>query len=265
MMYVDADYWMLDLSPRTEDGGPQILPRRTVYGSAEAEAYGLTPIEAVDVIPKESEWQDVITECHAKQIFPMYHQEASGVFRDGWDQGGLGYCWAFGLTAAVMDARAAEGQRPVRLAPTSLGWLVGWRNRGFYLDGALKGAREQGIALDEDVPGLSINPNNFKPGWQERAKLYRPTEWWDTNRGAGDKQFISQCLAILATGRPLYIAYNWWMHALECIGLEWTPGELYNLTWVVRNSHGESGPIRFKGRRGVPDEAYGVRAVTRSE
>jgi hypothetical protein len=210
------------------------------------------------VIPR-ADWPAVIAECHAKQMFPLYHQRASGVFADGWNQDGLGYCWAFGLTAAVMDAREAEGQKPVRLAPTSLGWLVRWRNQGYYLDGAIEGANKRGIAPAEYVPDLSISPSRFKPGWEEAAKLYRPLEWWDTNRRAGTDAFIGQCLAILRTGRPLYIAYNWWGHALECVALEWKSG---GVVWTLRNSHGERDVIELAGSRGIPDEAYGVRAIT---
>lgn len=259
MRYVD--YHELDYTQRTENGGLEVMPRITGYGSPEAEDMGLIPVsDYPDMYISKSHWGDVIRECHEKQTFALYHQEATGWAKDGWYQDGLGYCWAFSLTACVMDARAAQNQPHVMLAPTSLGWLVGWRNRGFFLDAAIAGARQNGIAPATHVPELSINPRDFHRDWEAEAAKYRPMEWWDTDRSAGEERFIGQCLAILRTGRPLYVAYNWWAHAVECIALKMDARG--DIEWVIRNSHGEKEPIILRGRKGVPDEAYGVREVT---
>lgn len=260
----EIDYRELDKNPRTSNGEPEAMPRLTRYGSPEAAEFGLVPIsDFPDLIIPKSDWGDVIKECHEKKIFPLYHQEAAGWAKDGWNQDGLGYCWAFALAACVMDTRQSQGQQPVLLAPTSLGWLVGWRNRGFFLDAAIAGARQNGIAPATHIPELSINPRTFKDGWDEEALKYRPMEWWDTNRRSNDDAYIGQCLAILRTGRPLYVAYNWWGHAVECIGVDMDSKG--SIKWIIRNSHGEKEPIVLIGERGIPDEAYGIREITFAE
>lgn len=247
----------------TDDGSPEALPRITICGSVEAMSYGLAPI--LDFPDKLIVWEDVksvITHCNDLQLFPVYHQEASGNFNLGWMQDGFGYCWSYGLSACCMDCREVEGKKPIRLAPFSLGWQVGWRNRGNSLDTALKGACERGIASSEYVPEYELDYRKFKQGWEQNALNHRPTEFYDTRRSEGEKSMILQCLTILATSRPLYIAYNWWGHALECIGMRWDETERNNIVWIIRNSHGEKKPIELVGVKGVPDEAYGVRATS---
>lgn len=254
----DSNWRNLLRPPHTEDNGPQWLPRTTVRGSEEAAAGGLIPMENYpDALIRWEDVPQVIDRCHAEGIFPLYHQQATGLLRE-WNQDGYGYCWAYGLTAAVMGCRAVEGQPSVRLSPFSLGWLVNWRNSGYYCDRAIAGARERGIAPLEYVPEHTLDTRRFKAGWQDEARKYRPLEWWDVDCSAPEREVIRQCLTILASGRPLYVAYNWWSHALECVGMVYQDGRV---AWQLWNSHGD-GVIEIAGRRGVPDEAYGVRATS---
>lgn len=261
--YNDFNWRQLLREPATENGLPEALPRQTRYGSIEAGRLGLIPVQDYpDILIDPKDYKEVIEHCHEKQIFPMYHQDRSGVMKDGWDQDGLGYCWAFGMTAALMDCRALEGQDPVRLAPTSLGFLVNWQNAGNYLDSAIQGARERGIAPATHVPELSIRPREFKTGWEDEALKYRLSEVWDTNAGSGAKAMIQQCLSILALGRAGYIAYDWWGHALEMVGYRWDQKAANNVVPIIRNSHGEDDYIEIEGSRGVPDEFYGIRTAS---
>lgn len=257
---------LLQRRPATEDGGPQFLPRRSVYGQASATRLGLVPIhDFPDMLVQVGDFKAVILNCIEKQVFARYHQAASGVFKPNWNQSNFGFCWAYGLTAATMGCRAVEGQKPVRLSPFSLGWLVGWKNRGFYCDEAIAGANEKGIAPEEYVPQYQLKPAKFKEDWEKAALNFRPLEWWDTRRADGDVEMIQQCLSILSTGRPLYVGYNWWGHALEVCGMEWDESQPNGIVWVLRNSHDEDDVITLTGDKGIPDEAYGVRATTISE
>jgi len=239
------------------------MPRVSRYGGQLAAKMGLLPLgDSPDELVKPADFKEVINECNEKQIFPEYHQRATWC-PDGqpWNQDGLNYCWAWGCTSATMDCRAAEGKPTVQLAPVSLGWLVSWRNAGYFLDATINGAMEKGIAPASAVPGMhSRNPSSFADDWQTQALLYRPKEWWDTDK-TSDLEMIRQCLTILKTGRSLYIAYNWWSHALNCCGMLWDESEPNNVVWRIRNSHNETEPIELTGSRGVPDEAYGVRAT----
>ena len=143
------------------------------------------------------------------------------------------------------------------MAPTSLGWLTGWRSRGFYVDETVSGLQKRGMAPASYVPNpYEINPRSFKDGWEEAAMDYRIAECWDCQTRDGDRTTILQCATALICGRGLHVGYNWWGHSVEITGMKWTPSEQNNITWIIRNSHGETKPIELTGSRGIPDEAY---------
>lgn len=267
MRFTDRNWGALFRPYRTHDGAAECLPRATVYGSAPAVAMGLTPMaDFPRSIITPDEFKPLIAEAHAQKRFPLYHQARAGVFAPGWMQGRYGLCWAYGLAAAVMGARALQGLPPRRLAPFSLAWLVRWQNAGFYPDRAIAGANERGIATADFVPEYNLDPSSYKPGWEADALRYRPLEWWDTRRDS-ELSMIAQCLTMLHVGTPLYVAYHNWGgsrrgHALECVGMLWDETERNNVVWLLRNSHDEPGPIEVAGTNSVPDEAFGVREIS---
>jgi hypothetical protein len=246
----------------TEDLQPSIRPRRTIYGSA-PESYRLTPTaDFVEMPIPKADWQAVIEQCHAEQRMPIYHTDASGVVWP-WNQKSLGYCWNYSLAAAMMSCREAEGQTRLRLSPTSLGWLVHWRNQGYYLDGAIEGANQRGLPTIEYCPEQCLDPRQFAPKWEANGLLHRPLDWWDVDCGSGVERLIGTCLAILKTGRACYCALNWWSHAVPLVAQRWNPAVANSIEWIYWNSHGD-GPIALTGSKGPPDEAYGVRSTTMS-
>ena len=124
-------------------------------------------------------------------------------------------------------------------------------------------SRREGIASFEYAKDGTTNKNTFKPGWQANRVKYKPHEWWDTvGKSFSKKGMLRQCVSLILNGLPGYIAYNWWGHALELVGLNWDESLQNNVAWVLRNSHDENDVIELTGSRGVPDEAYGVRAVS---
>lgn len=251
---------LLDHPWYTPDGSPECWPRRTVCGSSQAAAMGLVPV--LDYPDELVDWADakeIIDFCHRQQLFPFYHQQAHGL-NEYWNQNGLPYCWAWGCACSVMDARAAEGQEPILLAPNSLGWLVNWRSQGFFVDETLVGASQRGIAPASAVPNVhSRNPSTFASDWQEQAMQYRPFEWWDTRKD-GDVSMLRQMLTILRTGRSGSVAFNWWGHALTINALEWDESVQHNVKVWLRNSHNEKDCIKLSGSRMIPDEFFGVRS-----
>lgn len=235
-----------------------VLPRFIRYGSKEALKQGLIPIETYpDKLIPESEWKERIAEAHQKRMMPIHHFEDVGV--KGKNQGGTNYCWAYGIASALEACRLQEAQPYRRLAPATLGWLVNWRNVGYYLADTIRGAHERGIASSEYAPDGTTNSKTFKDGWEQNGLRHRPLEWFDTGgRGERDEReasMVKYCVSLLLMGLPGYIAYNWWGHALMMAGIEWAEGQLYNLKWIAWNSHGD-GRIELTGSRGVPDEAY---------
>lgn len=258
-----ADVEALKSMKRAPEVWPRDFDNGLVYGSAEAFEAGIVPVEAVPnkVIPRD-QYKERLAEAHDLKTLPIYHQYATwapkGTFR--YNQNGLGYCWTWSGTGCLMTTRAMESKETVLLAPVSMGWLVNWANRGNYLESYIRGAREKGVAPANYCGGINSTnrrPNTYEDGWEEARASYRLDQVWDTNPRAGDQTMIQHCLSILCYGRSLFIAYNWWGHALECVGIRWDESEQNNIVWQIRNSHNENDVIELTGSRGVPDEAYG--------
>ena len=222
--------------------------------------------DSPNLLVNPKDYKEVVNTCNDRQIFARYHQERSWAppgFR--WNQNGLPYCWAWSLVAALMDQRAREGKPTVLLAPISLGPAVGFRNEGNYLEATIKYVMERGVCSVEYAPietWHTRNSRGFKRGWEDDALQYRPNpdDVW-TMDNSSKMAMIQHCITNLRQGDPLYIAYYWWGHALELIGLVWNEAVENNLEFIVRNSHDESEPIVLTGLRAVPDEAYGILAT----
>lgn len=252
---IDVDREWQNLAQNQPGGELGALPRKSVYGSAE----GLIPFgdAYLDKLVDPKDYKEVIAHCHAMKIFPMYHEKATWLPPGGrWNQNGLPYCWAWGMTSSFQNCRAQEGKKPiVQLAPVSLGFTVNWQSRGNYLESAINGARTRGIAPAEYVPSpFDRNYRNYKSGWEEAALNFRLGEVVDTD----SRNMIQHCISILALGKPLYIAYNWWSHALQAAGVIWDESQPNNLRWVIQNSHNEDDFIELVGSKGIPSEAYGI-------
>lgn len=247
-------------APHTEDGKPQVIPRRWLYGSPEAEVAGFrTGMDYPDMLPDKKDWKEIIEDCHRQKRFPMYWRRDSGLPQKP-TQNGLGHCWNYGATHAFEDRHLFQFgiKKAIKLAPNSLAWLVNWKNQGYYLPETIQGIMSKGIAEASYCKEYELNPRNFKEGWEDNALKHRLAKdgVWDTTRREGLEKMAAMCLALLAGGNSLYIAYNWWGHALEITSLWWDESVFLNLIWGPFNSHAD-GEIQLTGERAVPNEAYG--------
>ncbi len=238
-----------------------VKPRKGIYARREAKDHGLVP--CADAKPELIPWDDMeerINEANAKKQMPMHYLDDFDA--QPHNQGRTNFCWNYGL-AMTMEAQRLIQHLPYRrLGGPSLGWIVGWKNRGGYLTATIKGAIERGIASSEFIPDGVYTPATFKDGWEDDALNNRPLEFTDTDRSS-ERFMAQQCASLLVQGEPLYVAFNWWSHALTDMGVIWDTGYKYNLRWVAYNSHGD-GRIEMTGSKGVPDEAYAPRLVTHS-
>jgi len=173
-----------------------------------------------------------------------------------------GNCWTWSATAVMMTLEAMEAEEVEMLAPVSLGWLVGWRSQGYYLDDTIRGLRERGVTTAEMVGGNENSTNrrssSYEDGWEEAALAHRLNEVWDIDTRNGDRNSILQAATCLCSGRPIYNAFNWWGHAVTNMGMRWDESKKNNVVWEVRNSHNEPDIIEMDGDRGVPDEMYAM-------
>ena len=255
---INVDQQWKEISDASDFTGGAVQ-RYTEYGDEP----GLVAFGAAypDKLVQRLDYKEEIAWAHSRQTFPLYHQRntwAPPGYR--WNQKFLNYCWAWSVVGSLKDLFAREDKFVPDLAPTTLGGDVGWRNKGNYLGSTLRWLRDRGVAERRFVPGWwDIDPSKFKPGWQDNALKYRLGETWDLDNSSRSVM-IQHCVSVLRTGTPVYIAYNWWSHALELVALEWDEGQKNDLVWVIRNSHDEDDVIRLTGDKGVPDEAYGLRS-----
>lgn len=237
-----------------------ILPRFIRYGSQCARRQGLRPIhDFPDLLIPEDEWKGRIQQATEHKVMPVFYFRDAGVLAKS--QGRTNWCWAYGITSALESVQLVENQPHVRLAPATLGWTVGWHNVANWCSDAIAAVAERGVASSVYAKDGITNPKLFEKGWEEDARNYKLSEWFDVETHRTEKETVKQCVSLLLTGLPLYVAYNWWGHALAIIGIEWDEAEKYNLRWIGWNSHGD-GEIVLTGSRGVPDEAYAPRSST---
>lgn len=263
--HYDADLDWQSLASENEAKGLFGVRPREELGTKYGDAPGLIPFGEAepDKLVEPEDYKDVIEDCIRRQVFPIYHQYDSWAppgFR--WNQNSLNYCWAWSPVAALMDARAREGKPTVLLSPVSLGWTVNWRNDGNYLESAIAGLKERGVCEATFTPDMhSRSYRQYKPGWEENALQYRLEKAWDLDN-RNKATMIQHAISVLATGSPIYMAYNWWGHALECCGVRWDESISYeHLVWQIRNSHDESDIIEMSGSKAVFDEAFGFPAT----
>jgi hypothetical protein len=236
--------WRDELRPeyqtRPRQGQMGDLPFAAVYA------------DAVPLIP-EVEWPERVADMTAKKLWP---EDAYQRFNPRLKyQDGLGYCWTYSLAQNLEVVRAINNLPYVELGPESLGGDVGWRNRGNYLDSALRYCAEHGMASREFIPDHEINPRNFKDGWEQDAQLYKPVEWWD----GGAKDMWHEAVTMLLSGSCVpWIGLNWWSHAITYTRLEYVRGELCAYT---PNSHGAGQDRILSGRKKVPDSLFSVRVM----
>lgn len=235
--------------------------RKSEYGSGHAHRIGLTPLEdsGFDEILAWDQVEGAIKHAEEVKSFPAYY------LQDTWcpkgtryNQDGLGYCWTWGGTGAVMTCRALEDKETVILSPVSMGYLVGWRNQGNYLEDFIQGARNEGIclAVDGNFNDLTRSPSRYPVDAPER-RLHRLKTVIDTDPRSGDKAMVCQTLTCLINKCGGYVAFDWWGHALEQMAWLWTPGTYLNVSNVLHNSHDEDDFLILSGSKCIPDEFYG--------
>jgi hypothetical protein len=223
------------------------------YGSNRLlKEYGIPALEAVDYPPSlldPSEYKDAIVYAHEQQTMPMYYTYLWRPKGFKYTQNGIGYCWTWSGCGGIMTTRALEDKDLIYLAPVSMGYLVGWADRGNYLASFIKGAREDGVCWSTDNSVLNDHrrSSSLWPMGGDR-ELVLLDEVWDLNDG----NMIQQCVTCLCAGRSIYIAYNWWGHALELVGLRYNGS---TLEWIISNSHNEADFIILTGSRATPSEA----------
>ena len=250
----DVNY-LINQSPTGANKEVWERPRGYEYGSNRlAREYQIQPIEAFSSAPQmldPSEYKDAVQYATEQQVMPFFYTYKWRPKGFKYTQNGIGYCWTWSGCGAMMTTWLIEGKDLIYFVPVAMGYLVGWRDRGNYLMDFVKGAREDGLFATTDQRLLNdhtigrAGESKYPLGGDRQLHLL--DEVWDLNSG----NMVQQCLTALCAGRSIYIAYNWWGHALELVGVRYNGN---TLEWIISNSHNEDDFIILTGNRAIPSE-----------
>jgi len=211
----------------------------------------------VQAIPYER-WPELIRQQNEDEssLYHVWQRSRIGVLNQGQSK----YCWAFSSVAGMMLQREMEGRPFRRLSPSSVAApIVGYANRGYYIESALKGMRTQGVASDDFVPMLTTNSRDFKGGWREDAASNKISMARSISR---DHQTQGSMLLL---GYPLVASLDWWSHAILFLAVldrypsrpatDYTRyGVLFVNSWGTTWGQGGLGVLEYSQQ--IADRAY---------
>jgi hypothetical protein len=201
-----------------------------------------------ELVP-ESEWADRLAENRKTKSGLLDLREAHYEVLRSLNQDGLGLCWAFSSTKAVMYLRALANEAPLRL---SAWWVAGviknWRDEGGWGAASLEKIVNGGVPAESYCP--SYKRSYDTPECRANAALHRVTEWWD---GAEDSRAAQkQLVSMLLKRTPCVVDLNAMGHSMCAIDI----GSLNPLEIIYDNSWGEQGEkglYRGKGAYASPN------------
>lgn len=206
------------------------------------------PFPAAVVIP-EAEWPDRLAKQKELGSLDDLRESHYDVLQS-LDQDGLGLCWAFSTTKAMMYLRVLMGLVPLKLSAWYVAGLIKrWQDQGGW------GAESLAFVARSGVPTLDLCPSYSSryatPEAAANALLHRATEWWDgtDDRETNRKIMISAFLM----GLPPVLDYNHISHSMcgcRLVGLDPLTVETDN-SWGPDS--GTKGKMTLVGSKAVPD------------
>jgi len=224
-----------------------LIPRD--YGLHPVGYYAMaTEFPESELVP-ESEWGARLANNRDTKSGLLDLREANYDVLRSLDQDGLGLCWAFSSTKAVMYCRVLMNAVPIRL---SAWWVAGiiknWRDEGGWGAASLEQIAGAGVPAESFCPSYKSSYNT--PECRANAALHRVTEWWDGAQDPNKAQ--KQLVSMLLKRIPCVVDLNDMGHSMCAIDI----GRLSPLEIIYDNSwgdQGEKGLYRGTGARARPD------------
>lgn len=202
-----------------------------------------------ELIP-ESEWADRLAEMRATKSGLLDLRQQNLEVLKSLNQNGLGLCWAFSTTKAVMYCRALMNSVGLRLSAWYVaGMIKGWRDEGGWGAASLEFVVKNGVPAESYCP--SYSSKYATPDTAANAALHKVESWWD---GSGEPGLAQrQLVSTLLRGRPAVVDLNVMGHSMCAIDIgSLKPLEIiYDNSW---NQHGDpDGLYRGRGAYARPD------------
>lgn len=224
-----------------------LIPRN--YSTHPVGCYAFAPAFPESELVPENEWADRLAENRRTKSGLLDLRDAHYDVLRSLDQDGLGLCWAFSTTKAVMYTRAVMNEPPVVLSAWYVaGRIKNWRDEGGW------GAASLDFVVNDGVPALSLCPE-YRSRYdtaetRANAALHKVTEWWD---GSDDPRLAQkQLVSMLLKRVPCVVDLNDMGHSMCAIDI----ASLNPLRIIYDNSWGEQGDrgLYFgQGARARPD------------
>lgn len=265
--------FIIDDSTKMDEAIPVIDGHRVTTGLVPRDLHtqgpGMVGAKPADIplIPR-SEWSARIKEAAEtkSQLSDIRNRADNGNPFKSLDQNGQGYCWAYGVTAAVMLLRAKNNQPYVRLSGHSVGCKVkNFRDEGGWGALGLDFVKQYGIAPVDAWPEKSMSRANDRPETWASASKYRVTEdWMDLQSPVYDRDLTFDQLATLLLNRvPVVVDLLWWGHCVVAMDLVEVEKGSFGIrilnSWT--DSWGDNGTSVIQGNRAVPDNAVAPSVV----
>jgi hypothetical protein len=212
--------------------------------------YASAPAFPDDALIPQSEWASRLADLRANKAGLLDLREANYDALKSLDQNGLGLCWAFSTTKAVMYLRKLMNEPDVRLSAWYVaGKIKNWQDEGGWGAASLEFVTNTGVPAESFCP--SYKSSYDTPDAAANAATHKVTEWWDGDQDPNKAQ--QQLVSMLLRAVPCVVDLNDMSHSMCAIDI----ASLSPLTIVYDNSWGTNGDpqglYHGTGARARPD------------
>ncbi len=206
-----------------------------------------------DLLISEADLKDAFEQQQADHATLFDLRERSDHHLDSLDQDGLGLCWNFSTTKAVMYARRLAGLPMIALSPW---WIAGrinsWRDQGGWGEASMAYSAKHGLPTLELCPKYD---RKYDTPEVEKAALEHVTlEFWETSQDKDKRNH--QRLSAYARGFCPVDDYNSIGHSMAgCRVPRYVSFHDYDVdddnSWTMKS--GNKGLYRMKGKQAWAD------------
>ncbi len=214
--------------------------------------YSAAPVAPEDWIVPESEQEERLKEQQANQASLWDLREAHYDVLKSLDQDGLGLCWAFSSTKAVMYTRVVMNAAPERL---SAWWVAGkvksWQDQGGWGAESVQQLASGGAPLESLCP--SYKRQYDTPAVAADAATRKVIEWYDGTEDRDQNRRIM--ISAFLLGLPPVLDFNHMSHSMcGCVLKSINPLVIWtDNSWADTSQFGPKGCYELKGSKAIPD------------